>query len=153
MREYLKFYIDGQWVDPVETKTLDVDNPTPAPGETSVRAQAQARGAALVVRGEGLWLHRGAVYFSATTGGPVGPGLGVAQPVQLEARAGRRRRGGAVAEIGLRRVGRRGGRRRRDRFGPASRRQEGQRSDHERRADESSSGNPTTDVHRTSDCS
>ncbi len=28
MREYLKFYIDGQWVDPIEAKTLDVDNPT-----------------------------------------------------------------------------------------------------------------------------
>src|SRR5215217_2022790 len=28
MREYLKFYIDGQWVDPAESKTLDVDNPT-----------------------------------------------------------------------------------------------------------------------------
>ena len=28
MREYLKFYINGQWVDPVEPKTLDVDNPT-----------------------------------------------------------------------------------------------------------------------------
>jgi aldehyde dehydrogenase (NAD+) len=28
MREYLKFYIDGQWVDPVELTTLDVDNPT-----------------------------------------------------------------------------------------------------------------------------
>jgi hypothetical protein len=28
MREYLKFYIDGQWVDPVEPKSLDVDNPT-----------------------------------------------------------------------------------------------------------------------------
>ncbi len=28
MREYLKFYIDGKWVDPVELKTLDVDNPT-----------------------------------------------------------------------------------------------------------------------------
>jgi aldehyde dehydrogenase (NAD+) len=27
MREYVKFYIDGQWVDPVEPKTLDVDNP------------------------------------------------------------------------------------------------------------------------------
>jgi aldehyde dehydrogenase (NAD+) len=27
MREYLKFYIDGKWVDPVESKTLDVDNP------------------------------------------------------------------------------------------------------------------------------
>jgi aldehyde dehydrogenase (NAD+) len=27
VREYLKFYIDGQWVDPVELKTLDVENP------------------------------------------------------------------------------------------------------------------------------
>jgi aldehyde dehydrogenase (NAD+) len=27
MREYMKFYIDGQWVDPVEKKTLDVINP------------------------------------------------------------------------------------------------------------------------------
>ncbi|MBI3226887.1 MAG: aldehyde dehydrogenase family protein [Mycolicibacterium cosmeticum] len=27
MREYLKFYIDGQWVDPVRPGTLDVDNP------------------------------------------------------------------------------------------------------------------------------
>ena len=27
MREYLKLYIDGQWVDPVEAKTLDVENP------------------------------------------------------------------------------------------------------------------------------
>jgi aldehyde dehydrogenase (NAD+) len=27
MREYLKFYIDGEWVDPVEKKTLDVENP------------------------------------------------------------------------------------------------------------------------------
>jgi aldehyde dehydrogenase (NAD+) len=28
MSEYLKFYIDGRWVDPVERKTLDVDNPS-----------------------------------------------------------------------------------------------------------------------------
>lgn len=28
MREHLKFYIDGKWVDPVEPKSLDVDNPT-----------------------------------------------------------------------------------------------------------------------------
>jgi aldehyde dehydrogenase (NAD+) len=27
MREYLQFYIDGRWVDPVEPKTLDVINP------------------------------------------------------------------------------------------------------------------------------
>ncbi len=27
MREYMKFYIDGQWVDPVTPKTIDVINP------------------------------------------------------------------------------------------------------------------------------
>jgi aldehyde dehydrogenase (NAD+) len=27
MREYLQFYIGGQWVDPLELKTLDVINP------------------------------------------------------------------------------------------------------------------------------
>ncbi|MGK2866972.1 MAG: aldehyde dehydrogenase family protein [Mycobacterium sp.] len=27
MREYLKFFIDGEWVDPVQPATLDVDNP------------------------------------------------------------------------------------------------------------------------------
>ncbi|MGB8389534.1 aldehyde dehydrogenase family protein [Mycobacterium sp.] len=27
MREYLKFYIDGQWVDPLRPNTFDVDNP------------------------------------------------------------------------------------------------------------------------------
>jgi aldehyde dehydrogenase (NAD+) len=28
MREYLKFYINGQWVDPVQLRSLDVHNPT-----------------------------------------------------------------------------------------------------------------------------
>ena len=27
MREYLKFYIDGRWVDPLQPKTFDVENP------------------------------------------------------------------------------------------------------------------------------
>ncbi|MDT5399111.1 MAG: aldehyde dehydrogenase, partial [Mycobacterium sp.] len=27
MREYLKFYIDGQWVDPIEPSTADIENP------------------------------------------------------------------------------------------------------------------------------
>jgi aldehyde dehydrogenase (NAD+) len=35
MREYLKFYINGEWVDPVEPKTLDVINP--ADGEVCAR--------------------------------------------------------------------------------------------------------------------
>ena len=42
MREYLKFYIDGQWVDPVELKTLDVDNPTTeqVSGKIAIGSQA-----------------------------------------------------------------------------------------------------------------
>lgn len=28
MREYLKFYVDGQWTDPAQLRTLDVENPT-----------------------------------------------------------------------------------------------------------------------------
>src|SRR3712207_6602520 len=28
MREYLKFYIDGQWVDPIRPNSLEIDNPT-----------------------------------------------------------------------------------------------------------------------------
>src|ERR1700743_692189 len=27
MREYLKFYIDGQWVDPLQPNAFDVENP------------------------------------------------------------------------------------------------------------------------------
>ena len=27
MREYLKFYIDGKWVDPIEMKTVETINP------------------------------------------------------------------------------------------------------------------------------
>jgi aldehyde dehydrogenase (NAD+) len=27
MREYLKFFIDGRWVEPAQLETLDVENP------------------------------------------------------------------------------------------------------------------------------
>ena len=27
MREYLKFYIDGRWVEPLDMRVLDVENP------------------------------------------------------------------------------------------------------------------------------
>ena len=27
MQDYTKFYINGEWVDPVEPRTLDVENP------------------------------------------------------------------------------------------------------------------------------
>lgn len=46
-----------------------VDIPDPTPSDDSVRAQAQERGAALVRRGEGLWLSGHDVFFSATIGG------------------------------------------------------------------------------------
>lgn len=31
MRAHLKFYIDGDWVDPSALKTLDVENPATEP--------------------------------------------------------------------------------------------------------------------------
>jgi aldehyde dehydrogenase (NAD+) len=42
MREYLKFYIDGQWIDPVRPNTLDVDNPRTeqASGKISIGSSA-----------------------------------------------------------------------------------------------------------------
>jgi aldehyde dehydrogenase (NAD+) len=42
MREYLKFYIDGEWVDPVRPNTLDVDNPRTeqASGKISIGSSA-----------------------------------------------------------------------------------------------------------------
>ena len=51
-----------------------VDVPDPDPDDDSVRFQAQAAGAALFRRGEGLWLAPDAAYFCATTGGPIGHG-------------------------------------------------------------------------------
>jgi len=42
MRDYLKFYIDGKWVDPVQHRTLDVINPAneEVAGHISLGAQA-----------------------------------------------------------------------------------------------------------------
>jgi secreted PhoX family phosphatase len=52
-----------------------VDVPEPDPLEDdSVRYQAQNAGAAIVCRGEGLWLAPDAAYFCATSGGPIGHG-------------------------------------------------------------------------------
>jgi secreted PhoX family phosphatase len=53
----------------VEWVTIDEPNPsTELPGP-STRAQAQAKGAALFTRTEGIWAHDGRVYFDCTTGG------------------------------------------------------------------------------------
>jgi secreted PhoX family phosphatase len=43
----------------------------PDSGDDDVRSQGQAKGAARVSRGEGLWLTDDAAYFSATIGGPI----------------------------------------------------------------------------------
>jgi secreted PhoX family phosphatase len=47
---------------------VDIDDPEGA--RASVREQARARGAAVVRRGEGLWIAGDDVYFCATAGGP-----------------------------------------------------------------------------------
>jgi len=51
-----------------------VDIPDPAPSDDSVRVQAQERGAAIVRRGEGLWLFGSDVFFTATIGGALNRG-------------------------------------------------------------------------------
>lgn len=56
----------------VEIDWVDVDEPAPA--DDTVRYAAQAEGATIFTRGEGLWLFEGQVYFSCTNGGPAGLG-------------------------------------------------------------------------------
>ena len=56
--------LDVEWVD--------IDEPDPA-GDT-LRFEAQGKGAAIFVRGEGIWFHDGAVYICSTSGGPVDGG-------------------------------------------------------------------------------
>lgn len=56
----------------VPIRWVDVDEFDPA--QDSVRAQAQARGAAVFVRGEGVSFANGTVYVGATAGGPVAGG-------------------------------------------------------------------------------
>ena len=51
-----------------------VDNPDWAPGELTPWQQAQAKGAARIVRGEGAWYGNGVVYVVSTSGGPVAQG-------------------------------------------------------------------------------
>ncbi|HLL53686.1 MAG TPA: alkaline phosphatase PhoX [Myxococcaceae bacterium] len=51
-----------------------VDLPRPDAEDDSLRAQGADRGAAIFRRGEGIYLHQGAVYFCATTGGPANGG-------------------------------------------------------------------------------
>jgi hypothetical protein len=55
-----------------EVDWVDIDEPDPA--ADTVRTEARGKGAAVIRRGEGIWYANGAVYFSATTGGPRGLG-------------------------------------------------------------------------------
>lgn len=56
----------------VDIDWVDIDEPDPS-GDT-VRDEAQDKGAAIFVRGEGIFFSDGAVYVCSTTGGPVGGG-------------------------------------------------------------------------------
>jgi uncharacterized protein len=57
---------------PLPVHWVDVDDPDPS--EDTVRLQAQARGAAVFRRNEGLWLHGDDLFLTATPGGPLGRG-------------------------------------------------------------------------------
>jgi hypothetical protein len=57
---------------PVAIEWVDVDEPDPE--ADNVRVQAQAKGAAIFVRGEGIVYTDGGIYVVATTGGPIGKG-------------------------------------------------------------------------------
>jgi hypothetical protein len=58
--------------DTVDVDWVDIDEPNPS-GDT-IRDEAQGKGAAIFVRGEGIWYHDGAIYICSTSGGPVGGG-------------------------------------------------------------------------------
>ncbi|HVI02057.1 MAG TPA: alkaline phosphatase PhoX, partial [Enhygromyxa sp.] len=58
--------------DVLDVEWVDIDEPDPN-GDT-VRAEAQGKGAALFVRGEGMWFFEGQVYICSTSGGPAGAG-------------------------------------------------------------------------------
>lgn len=53
----------------VEWVTIGEPNPPVESGGQSTRAQAQAEGAAVFDRTEGIWAHGGRIYFDCTTGG------------------------------------------------------------------------------------
>jgi secreted PhoX family phosphatase len=53
---------------------LVIDAPDWGPGEPTPWQQAQAKGAARIVRGEGAWFGNGVIYVISTSGGPAGQG-------------------------------------------------------------------------------
>lgn len=58
--------------DELPIRWVDVKEPDPA--EDTVRLQAQAQGAAIFRRNEGLWLHGDDLFLCATAGGPIDRG-------------------------------------------------------------------------------
>lgn len=56
---------------PLSTSWVTIDTVDPATNDraTSVRAQAQGKGAAIFARGEGAWYSKDTVYFNCTNGG------------------------------------------------------------------------------------
>jgi uncharacterized protein len=59
---------------PVEWVTIDEPNPAVESDGQSTRAQAQAQGAAIFTRTEGIWAVDRRIYFDCTTGGEAGVG-------------------------------------------------------------------------------
>jgi hypothetical protein len=59
---------------PVEWVAVDEPNPVVESGGQSTRAQAQAKGAAIFTRTEGIWQAGGRIYFDCTSGGDAGAG-------------------------------------------------------------------------------
>jgi hypothetical protein len=101
MKEYLKFYIDGRWVDPVTPKTLDVIDPATeqAVGRISLGSAADvdkavdAGPAAGETNGQRTRAERGGQLEREDAG------RHSEAPRQFE-----RHRGGKVAELTLRRI-------------------------------------------------
>src|SRR5262249_45735703 len=54
--------------EPVEVSWVDIDEPDPK--KDTVRYQGRAKGAAIVKRGEGIWIHDDDVFICSTSGGP-----------------------------------------------------------------------------------
>ncbi|HLT35420.1 MAG TPA: alkaline phosphatase PhoX, partial [Enhygromyxa sp.] len=56
--------LDVEWVD--------IDEPDP--DDDTVREEAQSKGAAIIIRGEGIWFFEGQIYVCSTAGGLLGKG-------------------------------------------------------------------------------
>ncbi len=56
----------------VAIEWVDIDEPDPA--DDTLRGEAQDKGGAVFIRGEGIWFFEGSVYICSTSGGPVAAG-------------------------------------------------------------------------------